>query len=65
MRRDGLKLFTTPLTPSEKEVLVNIARASGLSMSGVIRQLLIQEYRKPSHRKHLATHHTRVARRDR
>ena len=48
------KLFNLPLTTTEKLILKRLSEASGLSMCGVVRQLLFQEHQKPTHRKHLA-----------
>jgi hypothetical protein len=63
-RRDHRTLLPVPLSSTEKLILSRLAAASGLSMCGVLRQLLIREHQKPTHRKHLATHRTRVARSD-
>jgi hypothetical protein len=64
MRIIQRKLFNLPLTTAEKLILKRLSEASGLSMCGVVRQLLFQEHRKPIHRKRLATHRTRVTRSD-
>lgn len=38
------KIFPTPLSPDEKNKLILLSRASGISMCGVLRQLLLREY---------------------
>lgn len=55
-------LLHIQLSLNQKLVLTRLAKANGLSMSGVVRQLIFQEHRKHTHRKRLATHRTRVAR---
>lgn len=53
--RTARKLFTVPLSPPEKRILMRLAVASGLSGSAVVRQLIIKEYQAPRELKALAS----------
>lgn len=44
MRPIRRKLFTVPFSSTEKRILTKVARATGMSGSGLIRQLLRQKH---------------------